>query len=499
MNEKEVLLENKPEVEKPLDLPRIGQEPDFAMRKYRRESLEHILSYAAIFGDFLMITLGFLMAFWVRFHTTLIPPYLPGEQTTPISGYWEQILFGSVLVLLALRGKNLYSYKKLLFPFKAVAKFAGILGLCMFAFMGVGLVIRTDPPISRAFVALAAVLIVLNVTSWRLVLSRVLRHPAFSVVLRRRIVLIGGGPDRLRIETGIDQSRDSTLVGWVQVHNPNEGLPGNRLGSIHELAGILRKHAVDVAVVLDTKILSQEAVASVMKICEDKYVQFKIVPQFFDILISSLRPNVIGGVAVLGVESLPLRSYENWIIKRAVDIVGGVVGLLLSAPIIAVFGAIVYFESPGPIIYKQLRSGRSGRLFYIYKIRSMKMSAEANGKAQWAQQNDPRRLRIGTFMRKYNIDEVPQFWNVLKGDMSLVGPRPERPSLISRFKNKIPHYNARHSCLPGMTGWAQVNGWRGNTSLDERIRHDIWYVENWGFWLDVRILFLTFFRRDNAY
>jgi exopolysaccharide biosynthesis polyprenyl glycosylphosphotransferase len=289
------------------------------------------------------------------------------------------------------------------------------------------------------------------------------------------------------------------LVGWVQVHSPHEGLPGNRLGSIHELAGILRKHAVDIAVVLDTKVLSQEAVASVMKICEDKYVQFKIVPQFFDILLSSLRPNVIGGVAVLGLESLPLRSYENWIIKRTVDVAGGIVGLALSAPIITIFGALVYWESPGPVIYKQLRSGRSGRLFYIYKIRSMNMSAESNGKAQWAQQNDPRRLRIGTFMRKYNLDEVPQFWNVLKGDMSLVGPRPERPSLITRFKNKIPHYNARHSCLPGMTGWAQVNGWRGNTSLDERIRHDIWYVENWGFWLDVRILFLTFFRRDNAY
>jgi exopolysaccharide biosynthesis polyprenyl glycosylphosphotransferase len=196
---------------------------------------------------------------------------------------------------------------------------------------------------------------------------------------------------------------------------------------------------------------------------------------------------------------LPLLSYENWILKRAVDIAGGLVGLMLALPLILLFGSLVHWESPGPIFYKQLRLGRNGKLFYIYKIRSMHITAEANGKAQWAQKNDPRRLRIGTFMRKYNIDEIPQFWNVLKGEMSLVGPRPERPSLISSFKNTIPHYNARHTCLPGMTGWAQVNGWRGNTSLEERIRHDIWYVENWSFWLDVRILILTFFRRDNAY
>jgi lipopolysaccharide/colanic/teichoic acid biosynthesis glycosyltransferase len=138
-------------------------------------------------------------------------------------------------------------------------------------------------------------------------------------------------------------------------------------------------------------------------------------------------------------------------------------------------------------------------MFYIFKIRSMHVNAEALGKPQWAQQNDQRRLRIGTFMRKWNIDEVPQFWNVLIGEMSLVGPRPERPELIARFKSKIPHYQARHIYRPGITGWAQVNGWRGNTDLDERIRHDIWYLENWSVWLDFRIMIHTFFRRENAY
>jgi lipopolysaccharide/colanic/teichoic acid biosynthesis glycosyltransferase len=158
-----------------------------------------------------------------------------------------------------------------------------------------------------------------------------------------------------------------------------------------------------------------------------------------------------------------------------------------------------YLESPGPILYKQLRSGRNGRLFNIIKIRSMHINAETHGKPKWAEENDKRRLRVGTFMRKWNIDEMPQFWNVLTGEMSLVGPRPERPELIARFKSKFPHYQARHMCRPGITGWAQVNGWRGNTDLQERIRHDIWYLENWNIWLDFRIMAQTFLRQKNAY
>jgi lipopolysaccharide/colanic/teichoic acid biosynthesis glycosyltransferase len=181
-----------------------------------------------------------------------------------------------------------------------------------------------------------------------------------------------------------------------------------------------------------------------------------------------------------------------------VDIIGGIVGLLLSIPIIIVFGILVYHESPGPIFYTQNRSGRGGRVFKIYKLRSMRLNADAKG-AQWAVQNDPRRLKIGEFMRKMNIDEVPQFWNVLKGDMSLVGPRPEMTELIANWKEEIIHYNARHFAKPGMTGYAQVNGMRGNCDLRERVRYDLFYLENWSLWLDFQILLKTFFVRTNAY
>jgi lipopolysaccharide/colanic/teichoic acid biosynthesis glycosyltransferase len=171
----------------------------------------------------------------------------------------------------------------------------------------------------------------------------------------------------------------------------------------------------------------------------------------------------------------------------------------MSPPLIALFGLLVYMESPGPIFYRQRRMGRNGQPFNIIKIRSMRLDAEAGTRVGWTVKEDPRRLRVGAFMRKWNIDEVPQFWNVLKGEMSLVGPRPERPELIENFKDEIPHYNARHNAKPGITGWAQIKGLRGDTDLGERIRADLYYLENWNVLLDFQIMALTFLRRQNAY
>lgn len=201
---------------------------------------------------------------------------------------------------------------------------------------------------------------------------------------------------------------------------------------------------------------------------------------------------------VLGISKLPLHSTVNQFIKRGLDILGALVGLFLSAPIIAIMGAIIYAESPGPIFYRQRRLGMNGRLFDMIKLRSMKLNAEADGKVGWTVKDDPRRLKVGTFMRKTNIDEIPQFWNVLCGEMSLVGPRPERPELIEEFKEVIPHYNARHNIKPGITGWAQVNGLRGDTDLEERVQFDLHYIENWNVVFDFQIMVMTFLKRENA-
>jgi lipopolysaccharide/colanic/teichoic acid biosynthesis glycosyltransferase len=195
-----------------------------------------------------------------------------------------------------------------------------------------------------------------------------------------------------------------------------------------------------------------------------------------------------------------LHRFTNRVLKRSIDIVGSIAGLILSVPIYVVCGIIIYLESPGPIVFGQDRMGRQGRIFKMYKLRSMRLGAETTDHLnQSTPHEDGRLLRCGKFMRAWNLDETPQFWNVLKGDMSLVGPRPERVYHSEHLRQKIPHYCARHITAPGMSGWAQVNGFRGGTDLEARIRYDLYYLENWSIWLDVRIIIRTFLTHKNAY
>lgn len=469
--------------------------------RHNRTRWEGVCALTVAAGDLAMILWGFVLGFWLREQSGLIFPPQPDTATPLILNYWKLIAFGAGAVFAGLLSKGLYGYKDLLAPANIASRFVFILSLCMFAFIGTSLAVQTTPPISRLFVLFSWFFILMTVYGWRLLLSRILRHPALVKRLRQRLVVVGAGPETVQIKNQLRSSSEIEFIGWVQGNKPNRApeLEEYELGSLHELGDILHRYAADVAVLTESETLQREGVSYVAKVCEREHVQFKMVPHFFEVLISGLRPSVVGGVAVLGVDSLPLNSYENRIIKRTIDIAGASVGLLMTAPLIFVFGALVYWESPGPIFYRQVRSGRNGRSFGMFKIRSMKIDAEGGGKAQWAKENDPRRLKIGAFMRKWNIDEVPQFWNVLIGDMSLVGPRPERPELIEHFKFTVPHYQTRHSCRPGMTGWAQVNGWRGNTSLEERIRADIWYVENWNIFLDFRIMVRTFLHQQNAY
>jgi len=467
--------------------------------RHNRTRWEGICALTAAGGDLMMILWGFVLGFWLREQSGLIFPV--GENMPLLPDYWKLIAFGAGAVFAGLLSKGLYRYKDLLTPINIFNRFVLILSLCLFAFIGTSLAVKTTPPISRIFVLFSWFFILSGVYSWRWLLSRILRHPALVRRLRQRLVVVGAGPETLQIKNQMRDSSEMEFVGWVQGNKPNRAkeLDAYELGSLHELGDILHRYAVDVAVLTESETLQREGVSHVAKVCEREHVQFKMVPHFFEVLVSGLRPSVVGGVAVLGVDSLPLNAYENRILKRTIDIIGASVGLLLAAPLILIFGVLVYQESPGPIFYRQTRSGRNGRLFGMFKIRSMRMDAESEGKAQWAKENDPRRLKVGAFMRRWNIDEVPQFWNVLIGDMSLVGPRPERPELIEHFKFTVPHYQTRHSCRPGMTGWAQIHGWRGNTSLEGRIRADIWYVENWNLFLDFRIMARTLMRQENAY
>jgi exopolysaccharide biosynthesis polyprenyl glycosylphosphotransferase len=410
---------------------------------------------------------------------------------------------GWLALLGCLAGSGLYHHKCLLNRRDTLERIARALFLWLPFFLALAWLFPAQQVPAPHWFSLVASGLVLSFVGWRLAFHRLVTHSKVAHHLRQRIVLVGWTPESGRLAQLVwaNQTDPCEIVGYVDFA-PGHGqvlAPANipYLGDYTELPEILHAEDLDIALLTDLNAGSAE-ILQLATLCEREMIEFKIIPSYFQILVAGLHLETISGTPVLSTSGLPLNKLHNRILKRVFDLAGASFGLLVSIPAIIVFGAIVYRESPGPIFYKQRRLGRKGRSFEILKIRSMRLDAEKDGKVGWSTKVDDRRLKIGSFMRKWNIDELPQFWNVLKGDMSLVGPRPERPELIKDFKHQIAHYNARHTIKPGITGWAQVNGLRGDTDLTERIQHDLFYAENWSLVLDLRTMFLTFFKRDNA-
>ena len=398
---------------------------------------------------------------------------------------------------------GLYQRSSLLRPRWQADRVLKAVAFWTLGFLSITLALKLQPPISRVYTVLNGISVFVLIELWRMLLTRVLQQPKSLAVLRQKVLFVGWSEDAARVWKTFASDRHSAMemMGVVVTQNGTQPAPSDLppvLGTTDDLEGLLMQHQVDMVIVADLYGQKVDMMA-LSSLCERELVQFKVIPSCFRIFLSGLHLETIAGTPILGVDRLPLDRTLNIVVKRVTDVIGGLIGLVVSAPIVAFFGAMVWLESKGSVFYRQRRSGYIGKPFDIFKIRSMKLDAETQGGAQWCKADDPRRLKVGAFMRKWNIDELPQFWNVLKGEMSLVGPRPERPELIQGFKHQIPHYNARHHAKPGMTGWAQIKGLRGDTDLGERIKCDLWYMENWSFLLDFQIMFLTFFKRDNAY
>jgi len=449
--------------------------------------------------DALVITNALLASFWLRFCTPIHEIGVPAKLT--VWDYVGYIACGAFSLLFAMTYFKVYDRRRLLRFRHTAERTVEACVLWFVGFLGVSLTFKFQPPISRIFVVISAIIVTTSLLCWRYGFHRFLQHSKVAAALRQRVLFVGWNAESQRINDSFeaDAVHPYEVAGCV----PS---PGSRfwrkptvpvLGEYSDLDTIFREQSINTVLLCDVDCVRGEIVG-LANLCERAMVQFKIIPFYFQILVSGLHLETISGVPVLGVSQLPLDLPTNFLIKRIIDIVGSIVGLLLSAPLIAIFGLLVHIESPGPIFYRQRRMGRNGQMFTMIKIRSMRLDAESSTGARWCVKNDPRRLRVGAFMRAWNIDEVPQFWNVLKGEMSLVGPRPERPEWIENFKDEIPHYNARHNAKPGITGWAQVKGFRGDTDLGERIRADLFYLENWNVLLDFQVMIMTFFNCKNA-
>ena len=455
-----------------------------------------------LIGDTLIIFLTLAFSAWLRFGTSLAE-YGTHAGTIHWTDYLGQVIFGTVLFALLLPHRELYDLQRI-FRFRQVA-FAIMKAAVtwLVAYMALSWLLRGEGEISRLFVSIAFCVTTSTFILWRLVLFKFVSDETIAQRLRQRVLFVGWSEHARVLARSIlrDGRHPYQIAGYVPSRHEHGGEGGSifvrKLGGIDDMLDVIRRHEIDVVMLTDGDATTDETLA-LANLCEKEMVEFKVVPSCSQILLSCLRLQTVSGVPVLGVSYFPLDYPFNVLIKQLIDTIGGIVGTILSAPLIGIFAYLVYRESPGPVIYRQLRLGQHGRPFWIYKIRSMRLDAESDGRVGWSTAVDPRRLRIGAFMRRWNIDELPQFWNVLKGDMSLVGPRPERPELIDKFKEEISHYNARHNIKPGITGWAQVNGFRGDTDLNERIRCDLYYIENWSPLLDVQIMGMTLFRHKNA-
>ena len=232
----------------------------------------------------------------------------------------------------------------------------------------------------------------------------------------------------------------------------------------------------------------------IVDVCEKAGVHTKMIPDFGNVI--STRPYIedVQGIPVIHVRRVPLNIMRNRAAKRAVDLIGATVAIILFSPVMLLTVLVVALTEEGSVIYRQERVGLHNQVFYMYKFRSMIMQDEEEEKTEWSTRNDPRITPVGKLIRRTSIDELPQLFNVLKGEMSLVGPRPERPQFVQKFRDEIPRYMVKHQVHPGMTGWAQINGYRGDTSIEKRIEYDLYYIENWTMVFDMKILILTIFK-----
>ena len=429
--------------------------------------------------DMLCLQVAFLIAYLSKFHGA--NPYIADEWIAFafliefIDLFW--ILIASPFHGILRRGH----LKELVSLIKQAVVLAAAFSLFVFA-------VKQGVAYSRIVLASTCLIYILLSflvrTGWKKYLQKCIRTSV------RRQLLIGSGELAVRYVQQIQklENAQEKIVGYL-AHEPCDKLT-DYAGDYSRLDEWLAEGKADeVIVALDVKQVG--CTNEIVNTCEKYGVRVFVIPFYHDVMSATPSIEEIGNMKLVNLRSTPLDNLSNILIKRTFDICVSLVLILLTSPIM-LFAAIgTKLSSPGPILFRQERVGRGKKIFKMLKFRSMRVTGTEN--TGWSTNNDPRKTKFGSFIRKFSIDELPQFFNVLKGDMSLIGPRPEVPFHVEHFKDEIPLYLVRQQVWPGITGWAQVNGLRGDTSIEERIKHDIWYIENWSFSLDLKIIWMTVF------
>jgi Undecaprenyl-phosphate glucose phosphotransferase len=458
----------------------------------------HILGVCFLVSDLLFTALSWLGAYYLRFETGWIPQK---KETPEFALCWRNLPVVVLLAAVAYRLTGQYAIhrlRRLREEVISVLKGTALLSLLVMA----STFYLHDPYESRATMVFFSVLTALSVlTARRLSWAgiRALRRRGYNQTLA---VIVGTG--RVARKTAWALRHASWIgiktIGFVEDH-PNRWTGDlNILGTTADLPQLIQQYHIE-HVFISLPMSRYHDARRVFDILSQTMAEVRLVADVPELSGLTLTTTNLDGLPVIGLRESPHFGL-NVVVKRAMDIVLSLTALIVLSPLMLLIALLVKLTSAGPVFFRQERCGLNGRTFQMLKFRSMRVDAEQQTGAVWASKDDPRRTPFGTFLRKTSLDELPQLINVLLGDMSLVGPRPERPVFIQKFRKTIPNYMARHCVKSGITGWAQVHGWRGNTSLRKRVQYDLYYITHWTPWLDLRILWMTLFHglfHRNAY
>ena len=386
---------------------------------------------------------------------------------------------------------DVFRYKSIILEAEKVAA----ANLCNVGVLFLASFLAHQDNISRLAVLLFALLNTLFTGGLRVGIRLFLRRLRRQGRQRTKVLIAGWNPmaGEYVDKIGGDGAFGYEVIGYLRDQPADtQGRQVPWLGKLELVAGLLQQGGVDeVVIALDYDELRR--LGGVVEACEWEGVKSSLLPFYAQYLPAKPYVDDLGGLPLLNLHRIPLDNPVNALVKRGMDLVGAAAMLAVLSPLMAATALCIRLSSPGPVIYRQQRVGRNRKPFTMYKFRSMRVEGN-DDMTTWGTRQDSRRTRFGAFIRKFSIDELPQLVNVLKGDMSLVGPRPERPFFVEKFRDEVPLYMLKHRVRPGITGWAQVNGWRGDTSILERIKCDLFYIENWSLLLDLKILCLTLVR-----
>ena len=464
---------------------------------------QRILNQIHVVLDAIVTALMYLLAWWFKFQSGIIDSgYALSRQyyfralyiivPAYLILYYQFDLYGSKRV--SGRKRELFNIIK--------TNAVGLIGFIVILYM------INQPHFSREMIFFFGMFNIVALTCERNAIRYCLRYFRKKGFNLKHILLVGYSKsaemyiNRIRMNPQWGYNISGVLDNNVEAGTMYKGI--KVLGKIENLSVILPENKLD-EIVITLPLEEYGKLEKIVALCEKSGVHTKFVPDYSDFISGRLVTEDMQGLPVINIRAIPLSNAFNKLVKRFVDIITAILGIIISSPVMLIAAIAIKATSKGPLIFKQERVGLHNKPFYVYKFRTMYIKEELDEELKdmnWTTRDDPRVTKVGKFLRRTSIDELPQFFNILYGQMSLVGPRPEQTAFVEQYKEEIPRYMIKHQVRPGLTGWAQVNGLRGDTSIEERIEHDLYYIENWTLGFDIKIMFLTIFKgfiNKNAY